>query len=233
VGTSVCAYMVRRLWYHDFGFGVAGANIGLFTLQLLLMAPAPAVIIAAEPLPQNAALLQQNLALHADAIADSGCDVRVLPLAIGDSSGSRTFTYFPHMPGNSTALPGEKAQLQATLMPAARFANQQTCSCRVISVSDLISQENLRRVDLLKVDAEGMELAVLRGIAPLDWPRVRQLVAEVHDVVEGSSGRLAQVLALLQSHSFECRVVPTAPEGNVLVYAMQRQAVEQLSPSSI
>ena len=203
-------------------FCVAGANIGLFTLQLLLMAPAPAVIIAAEPLPQNIALLHQNLALHAGAIADSGCDVRVLPLAIGDLSGSRMFTYFPHMPGNSTALPGEKAQLQAAQMPAARFADQQTCSCRVISISDLLSQEKLKHVDLLKIDVEGMELAVLRGIAPSDWPCIRQVVAEVHDVVEGSSRRLAQVLALLQSHSFECRVMPTAPEGNVLVYAMRR-----------
>jgi FkbM family methyltransferase len=210
------------LRHPDVGFGVSGANIGLFTLQLLLASPAPAVIIAAEPLPQNVALLRQNLALHAGAVANSGCDVRVLPLAIGDSSGSRTFNYFPHMPGNSTALPGEKAQLQATQMPAARFADQQTCSCHVISISDLIGREKLRRVDLLKVDVEGMELAVLRGIAPSDWPCIRQVVAEVHDVVEGSSRRLAQVLALLQSHTFECRVVPTAPEGNVLVYAMQR-----------
>lgn len=202
--------------------GAPGANIGLFTLQLLLALPAPAVIVAAEPLPQNVALLRRNLALHADAVAASGCDVRVLPLAVGDSSGSTTITYFPHMPGNSTALPGEKAQLQATQMPAARFADQQPCSCRVISISDLIGQENLRRVGLLKVDVEGMELAVLQGIALSDWPCISQVVVEVHDIVEGGSRRLAQALALLQSQNFECRVVPTAPAGNVLVYAMQR-----------
>lgn len=222
MATLDLAWPVVTLKQSSVDFGVAGANIGLFTLQLLMMAPAPAVIIAAEPLPQNAALLQQNLALHADAIADSGCDVRVLPLAIGDSSGSRTFTYFPHMPGNSTAVPGEKAQLQAAQMPAARFADQQTCTCRVISISDLISKEQLQHVDLLKVDVEGMELAVLRGIAPSDWPCIRQVVAEVHDVVEDGSRRLAQVSALLQSHNFECTVVPTVPEGNVLVYAVRR-----------
>jgi Methyltransferase FkbM domain len=132
------------------------------------------------------------------------------------------FTYYPHMPGNSTARPGEKARLQAAQMPAARFADQQTCSCPVITISDLISQEQLRRVDLLKVDVEGMELAVLRGIAPQHWPLIRQVVAEVHDVIEHGSRRLTEVLGVLQLHGLECRVVPTVPKGNVLVYAMRR-----------
>lgn len=54
----------------------AGANIGLFTLQLLLAAPAPGVIIAVEPMPPNLAQLRRNLALHAADIARSGCVVR-------------------------------------------------------------------------------------------------------------------------------------------------------------
>lgn len=145
----------------------------------------------------------------------------MLPLAVGAVGGSRTFTYYPQMPGNSTALPGEKAQLQAARMPAARFADQQTWSCPVISVGRIILQEELRRVDLLKVDVESMELDVLQGVGPENWPCIRQVVAEVHNVAEPGGSRLVQVQALLRSHGFQWTVEPAVPEGNFLVYAVR------------
>jgi FkbM family methyltransferase len=48
-------------------------------------------------------------------------------------------------------------------------------------------------VALLKIDVERGELAVLRGVAPADWPRVRSVAAEVHD----AGGALAAVQRLL------------------------------------
>ena len=48
-------------------------------------------------------------------------------------------------------------------------------------------------VALLKIDVERGELAVLRGVAPADWPRVRAVAAEVHD----AGGALAAVQRLL------------------------------------
>jgi hypothetical protein len=36
-------------------------------------------------------------------------------------------------------------------------------------------------VDLLKIDVERAELDVLLGIDERDWPRIRQIVAEVHE----------------------------------------------------
>ena len=53
--------------------------------------------------------------------------------------------------------------------------------------------QELKKVDLLKVDVERAELAVLRGISDSDWPKIRQIVIEVHDI----DGRLAEVKRLL------------------------------------
>lgn len=50
-------------------------------------------------------------------------------------------------------------------------------------------------VDLLKIDVERAELAVLRGVQPEDWPRIRQVSMEVHDV----DGQLQRVLDVLQT----------------------------------
>lgn len=199
-----------------------GANIGLFTLSLLMAAPVPSRIVAAEPLPPNLALLRRNLALHATAHGGS-CDVRVLPVALGAAGGSsRRFTFFPNMPGNSTAALAEKAQLQAGRMPAARFANQHTAQCPVVTLSEVMRQEALQRVDLLKNDVEGMELQVLQGIEEHHWPCIRQVVAEVHDVMDAGISRIEAVQMLLRSHSFDCMVKPTELDGTVLVYAVQK-----------
>ena len=43
------------------------------------------------------------------------------------------------------------------------------------TVSDLIRNHGLARIDLLKIDVEGAELDVLRGIAHKDWQLIRQV----------------------------------------------------------
>ena len=62
-----------------------------------------------------------------------------------------------------------------------------------------------RRIDLLKIDVEGDELEVLRGIAAADWHLVDQLVLEVHD---RGGLRLGEVVSILKSHGFAVRTQP-------------------------
>ena len=47
--------------------------------------------------------------------------------------------------------------------------------CAMTTVSALIGEHSLERVDLLKIDVEGAELDVLRGIDQKDWPTIRQV----------------------------------------------------------
>ncbi len=54
-------------------------------------------------------------------------------------------------------------------------------TCRLRTLSEVIESEGVTRIDLLKVDVEGAEAAVLDGCAEKDWPRIRQVVVEVHD----------------------------------------------------
>ena len=46
-------------------------------------------------------------------------------------------------------------------------------------LSPVLDEEGIDRIDLLKVDVEGAELEVLRGIEERHWPLVRQAVVEV------------------------------------------------------
>lgn len=76
---------------------------------------------------------------------------------------------------------------------AGRAANHIPYECELRTAASVIEAEGVSVIDLLKVDVEGAELDVLKGISPGQWKLVRQVVAEVHDV----NGRLAEVQRLL------------------------------------
>ena len=54
-----------------------------------------------------------------------------------------------------------------------------TQRCAMTTVSALMAEHDLERIDLLKIDVEGAELDVLRGIRPEDWPRIHQASAHL------------------------------------------------------
>jgi hypothetical protein len=116
---------------------------------------------------------------------------------------------------------------RSLLRLAARWAGRRVVEtpCAVTTISDVLSDHAIERVDFLKVDVEGAELDVLRGIAARDWPRIHALAVEVHDL----DGRLATVLATLGSAGFDdVRVEQEWPfEGTELhlVHAWRRDGV--------
>lgn len=68
---------------------------------------------------------------------------------------------------------------------------KETCSLRTLSGE--LAASGFDRVDLVKIDVEGAEEDVLRGIDENDWSRLRQFVIEVHDV-DGRRDRMAEQL---------------------------------------
>ena len=64
---------------------------------------------------------------------------------------------------------------------------------RLRTVSDVLRSHDLRQVDLLKVDVERAEAAVLAGVDAGDWPRIRQVALEAH-----AGPGLERCLALLR-----------------------------------
>jgi FkbM family methyltransferase len=79
--------------------------------------------------------------------------------------------------------------------------------CPMRTVSDVIREQQVARIDLLKVDVEKAEWDVLQGIEAANWAIIRQVVVEVHDL----DGRLAKVTALLKDNGFQNIVVEQEP----------------------
>jgi len=78
----------------------------------------------------------------------------------------------------------------------------------LVTLSSIIEREKISVIDVLKVDVEGAELRVLRGIADKHWPLVRQVVLEVE-----SFKMVATIEALLQAKGFKTHHVASEREN--------------------
>lgn len=186
-----------------------GANIGLFTL---FAAEAGATVYSFEPVPQIFERLQANISLYA-------ADAQAFPCGLAADPGEAEFTFYPNvamMSGRYADLDDERdlarsdlrrqiVAEQADLSPADIEAllderlRGEPVSCQLRTVSEVIAEQGVERIDLLKIDVEKSERDVLAGIRAEDWPRIRQVVIEVQD----RGGRLREIEDLLRDHGYE------------------------------
>jgi FkbM family methyltransferase len=192
-----------------------GANIGLFTLFANQKCPT-AQIYAFEPLPPNFELLQANVARHE-------IDAHLFNYGLSESSTTANFVFYPEaagLSGHAANRDGDKENTMAIVQDwihnAARsheedllpqpqldellneYLRAETYSCEVKTLSEVIREDNIEQIDLLKIDVEGSELYVLSGIEEEDWSRIKQIVMEVH-----SRSIMQSIVTLLEAHSFE------------------------------
>jgi len=184
----------------------AGANIGMVTLFVAAHSRG-ARVVAVEPVRELARAAEINAELH-------GVDATVIACALGGEAGEAELTYYPGntaMSGihadddedrevlRSYLLTGEGARAGAQLdaMVADRMvAARRTCPVRTLT--DVVADQRLERIDLLKIDVEKAELEVLAGMDDGVWDIVNQIVIEVHDL----DGRLAEIVELLAERGF-------------------------------
>jgi FkbM family methyltransferase len=139
------ADLVQRLLSGDEVFWDVGANVGYFTLVAATALKDRGQIVAFEPGQNAYARLVSNLALNPYR------NIRTYPVAVTDREGEAVLH-----------LAGDIADTSANLYQAAQAqAGQEVC--RTVALDHFLRSEGLRPPDLVKLDAEGAELAVLQG----------------------------------------------------------------------
>jgi FkbM family methyltransferase len=206
-----------------------GANVGVFAVRAAQRHP-DVRIFAFEPVPAIFEVLKRN--------SEAFGEGRIVPVAAGVSSapGTMQIHYYPHSPALSTGHPEFWDERPGMLAEAVRGQTQhaprglwyarlvpgwlshaiarrlrgraQRITCELQTLSTVIDAHGLERVDVLKIDCEGAELAALQGLEERHWPLVRAVVAEVHDI----DGRLQTIRDLLTAHGLS-RVVTERESG--------------------
>ena len=208
-------------WPHDIAlpdgavvFDV-GANIGLFSLFVGMHVPT-ATIYAFEPLPEIASVLASNVSLY-------DLNVNVQPYGLAEApSDSSPFTYYNHVSlisGRYADTIEDKATVRAFAQSELDSAGQELISDKQMSemiderlestqiqvplrtMSEVISNEGLSRISLVKIDVERSELDVLAGIQDMHWPLIDRFALEVHNI----DGRLDVVESMLTDRGFHVK----------------------------
>lgn len=130
--------LLRRLVRPGTTFVDVGANVGYFS-RLIATVCDPARIIAFEPHPELLGILRLNA-------WGLNPGVEVLPVALGDANGTVSVASAPHNYGDTRVSAGGEAP--ATMVAA------------VARMDDMIKGT----VDVVKVDVQGYEPEVLRGM---------------------------------------------------------------------
>lgn len=183
-----------------------GANVGLATLYVKAAFPG-ARVVAFEPESGAAALLRRNVERN------GLTEVQVVEAAL--TAGGETANLYTDRPGSVLAT--TKAGVFAGGKPV-----------RAVRLSDYVDDE----IDLLKLDVEGDEAAVLEELTGAGkLSNVRELVFEHnHHYPDTGTDSFSTVLALLERHGFGYQLsAPTSPplqrerQQNILVYAYRKK----------
>lgn len=146
-----------------------GAHVGVFALAAAMRG---ATVNCFEPLPDNFELLVANAKLN-------GYESRInaWPSAVAAQAGTMEMFTVVGDTGGSTFFP--------TIHPEwSHNVGVATLSVSCTTLHDILSQQDQRSCDCLKMDCEGAEFEILQRAEPGDLKRVGAIILEYHPVTD-------------------------------------------------
>lgn len=185
--------MFRKLLRPGMTIVDIGANQGVFTLHCADLVGPTGRVIAFEPDPEMFAALQANV----QASDKSWVDLH--NLAVGAVEGRLTFQASAFNRGDNRLVAGSvPAQAGATVV-------------QVITLDRMVEG---RKVDFIKMDVQGWEAGVLRGMKRLlSGPDAPVILLELcPDVLKRAGSSVAEVTGILLEHGYSLRMADERQE---------------------
>jgi FkbM family methyltransferase len=158
-----------------------GANIGWYSLLAARAVGRSGKVIAFEPNLPNAVLLQKNVATNRLA------NVTVIPAAVTDQNGWATFLDHGSLMGR---LSKRDSEAQATRRAGRIQSHMGSSVVPVLALDSWIAEGTREPPRVLKIDVEGAEVGVLRGMTETLQSVRPTLIIELH----GTRTEVADVL---------------------------------------
>jgi FkbM family methyltransferase len=160
----------------------AGANVGFFTVLGARLVTPKGRVVAFDPVPSNAQSLRRNVELNGFR------NVTVLERALGDTSGSAVL---------EVGVQTGHSRLKSFGTPPDHAAS---ITVPVVSIDDVVRTEEVPPPDFAKIDVEGAEVAVLKGMRETMFEHRPKIICEVH-------GTLAEFRELMNQNQYRVIVL--------------------------
>lgn len=222
-----------------------GANIGLFS-RFIAQYAKDLTIFAFEPVPIIYNALEANL-------RNLSANIKTYKIGLGRNNQKTKIYYYPKVSADSAITPFDwdlkvdqfvqnYNEFVVDITPLAKIVpkflrrfvvktwlkklyKSEMIDCIVRPVSDIIVENNIERIDLLKIDAENYEREVLEGIKEDDWKKIQQISMEVHTHIKGGENLLDEIVELLKEKSFQVDVDMDSRFGNMGVFMLYAKKV--------
>lgn len=159
-----------------------GSNFGSYTILLAKKVGPTGTVVAIEPEEESYEHLQENLKLN------SLENVRTFRLALGEQSGEAKL-FVAHTGSSSMVRPP--------------LAGEGDKAVQVIEGDRLAEEENLPLPRLVKIDVEGFEWSVIKGLErTLAQPECEMVCCEVHPQLLPEGQTPEDILGLLRTFGF-------------------------------
>jgi FkbM family methyltransferase len=175
-------------------------------------------IYAFEPIPQTFKALQENL-------KNNSSIAKVYNIGLSNQEKNVEFNFYPRVSSDSTSTPfvfekqvdmfmTKYRKGMARLVPIKmkrwiiakilRFMYKPIkVTCSLKTISQIIAENQITRIDLLKLDAENAERQVIEGINEHDWEKIQQITMELHTNIPGGKTLVSDIINLLESKGFK------------------------------
>ena len=160
-----------------------GGHIGTFSLYVKNLYPQANIVIF-EPVEANRVLLKKNIAANS-ALSEN---ITILPIGLYSESGQ----FYVDLSGK---------QFDAVSLQREKPAHSEYISTEAITFNQLVEQQRLNVVDLMKLDVEGAEYPILRESVGDISKVVKRLIMEYHPA--GDKARRDEIVNNLTSHNWE------------------------------
>lgn len=161
-----------------------GSHVGIFTVKASRLVGSSGVVYAFEPEPENFMLLKRNVALN------RALNVKTFNKAVSSQNGMLYLYVHPI----------------ETTWSSVQYAKEGTIQMSVpsITLDQIMQNDDIQEVDLLKIDVEGHELEVLRG-ANRFLDICKHIAMETHEREGGPPN--SQITEALKEHGFKVQLV--------------------------
>ena len=160
-----------------------GANIGFYTLESSTLVGPAGRVIAVEAFPEHAQAVRDNVALNGIR------NVTLLEVAVGDRESKGVLT---RRSGDNLGM-----------FTLGNVEGTDACQVRIDALDEILREQNVDRVDLIKMDIEGSEFRALQGAANIIESKRPTVLLEINEQALHDCGTSSQeLIALLGSSGY-------------------------------
>jgi FkbM family methyltransferase len=173
-----------------------GANVGFFSLIAARKVGPRGRVYAFEPVPGNASAIARGARIN------DLRNITVFAEAVGAATGRAELLLAHHIGGAVLASAGAPPDMSGRIQ------------VDVVTLDDAIVGRRLRPPSLIKIDVEGAEIDVLRGMAETLRTHRPTIIYEIDDATRDGLNQKARVIgSLLTAAGYSLRPLPSSYPG--------------------